>query len=659
VVNAAISSPDIGGSKTRVRAQNENMQSPSVGPPWNRRRFVSTLIASGAAARYASARSSVTSTPTGEVKSQAPDRIPIKAEPFSMTQVRLLEGPFKLAQDWNLHFLEELPVERLVLNFQSNAGLPGSAQALGGWERPDCELRGHFTGHFLSGCSLMYSTTGSASMKAKVDETVSALATCQRKFSGGYLSAFPVSYFERLRDGQKVWAPFYTLHKIMAGLLDAYLHCGNRQALDAAEQMAVWTGNWTAPLAEPVMQQILKTEFGGMSEVLYNLYAVTGDPRYRLTGDRFSKKSFVEPLALHRDELQGLHANTHIPQAIGAARRYELLGERPDYEVASFFWNEVTGSRSYVTGGTGNAEFWQVPPGQLALELTKSVDTAECCCVYNMLKLTRHLYRWNADPRYFDYYERVLFNHRLGAIHPQTGATMYYLSLTPGAWKTFSTTYDSFWCCTGTGVEEFSKLNNSIYFHDSKGLFVNLFISSELNWPERGLHLTQETSFPNESRTRLRMNLVAPAEFVLRVRVPSWTAGSGTGKLNGAALPSFSSGGSYIELNRRWQPGDLLDLSFPMELREERMPDDPNLRAFLYGPIVLAGKLGAEGLSPNLITGPSGPKVKEHPMAVPSLRANPSQEAQLSFHSEAGDGRISFVPLNTIFDVRYSVYWRS
>ncbi len=616
-------------------------------------------------AHRAAARPSLIPAPAQEGKSNVSDRIPTKAEPFRMTQVRLLDGPFKLAQDWNRHFLEELPVERLVLNFQTNAGLPVSAQPLGGWERPDCELRGHFTGHYLSGCSLMYSATGSAATKAKVDETVSELAACQSKLGGGYLSAFPVSYFERLRDGQKVWAPFYTVHKIMAGLLDAHLHCGNQQALDTGQRMAEWTGTWSAQFAEPVMQQILKTEFGGMSEVLYNLYSVTGDERYRVTADRFSKKSFVDPLALHRDELEGLHANTHIPQAIGAARRYELIGEDRDYEIASFFWDEVTGSRSYVTGGTGNAEFWQVPPGQLALELTKSVNTQECCCVYNMLKLTRHLYTWTSDPRYFDYYERVLFNHRLGAIHPQTGATMYYLSLTPGAWKTFCTAYDSFWCCTGTGVEEFSKLNDSIYFHDAKGLFVNLFISSELEWQERGLRVVQETSFPFEPTTRLRMHLVSPAEFALRIRVPSWVAGSGSIKVNGTALPFFASRGSYIELTRTWRTGDMVNVSFPMELREARMPDDPGLRAFLYGPVVLAGTLGTEGLSPDLIIGPGGPKVKEHPIAVPLLKASQaiplarSHDAPLSFRG-VGDGEsIRFVPLNSVFDARYSVYWRS
>jgi uncharacterized protein len=641
-----------------AEAQNGIMQSSLSESGWNRRQFVTAVVTGGALARQAAAHALLSPT-------AAEQHAPVKAEPFPMTQVRLLDGPFKQAQDWNRHFLEELPVERLVLNFQSNAGLPVSAQPLGGWERPDCELRGHFTGHFLSGCSLMYSSTGSTVMKEKVDETVSVLAACQSKLGGGYLSAFPPSYFERLRNGQKVWAPFYTVHKIMAGLLDAYVHCGNQQALETAQQMAVWAGNWTAPLADPVMQQVLKTEFGGMSEVLYNLYAVTGDERYRVTGDRFSKKSFVDPLAQHRDELEGLHANTHIPQVIGAARRYELLREDRDYEVASFFWKEVTGSRAYVTGGTSNGEFWQVPPGHLALELTKSVDTAECCCVYNMLKLTRHLYTWTADPRYFDYYERVLFNHRLGAIHPQTGATMYYLSLTPGAWKTFSTTFDSFWCCTGTGVEEFSKLNDSIYFHDAKGLFVNLFISSEVNWPERGVRVIQETSFPNEPATRLRMHLTRPAQFVLRVRVPSWLAGSGTMKLNGTTLPTFSSDGSYIELARTWQPGDVVELSFPMDLREEHMSDDFGLRAFLYGPIVLAGTLGTEGLSPGLIIGPGGPKVKEHPIDVPLLKAGnaspliQSSNAPLSFQGEANGESISFAPLNSIFDARYSVYWRS
>ena len=275
------------------------------------------------------------------------------------------------------------------------------------------------------------------------------------------------------------------------------------------------------------MQEVLKTEYGGMNEILYNLAAVTRDERWAKVGDRFTKNSFFNPLALRRDELRGLHVNTHIPQVIGAARRYEISGDMRFHDVADYFWHEVTGARCYVTGGTSNDEGWLTQPRRLAEELKRSYDTAECCCAYNMLKLTRQLYGWSGDPRYFDYYERTLINHRLGTIHPETGATMYYLSHTPGAWKTFGTEDQSFWCCTGTGVEEYSKLNDSIYFHDEDGLYVNLFIASELNWRRKGFRLRQETSFPEEPSTVLQLTLERPTQLRLALQDPGMADGGG------------------------------------------------------------------------------------------------------------------------------------
>jgi DUF1680 family protein len=593
-----------------------------------------------------------------------------KIQPFPMSQVKLLPGPFVEAREWNRGYLQRLDADRLLHNFRVNSGLASSAKPLGGWEKNgpgrDSELRGHFTGHYLSGVALMYAATGDRELKSKGDYMVAELAKVQQKWGGGYLSAFPTEWFDRLDARKNVWAPYYTIHKVMAGMFDMYQLGGNKQALEVLQGMSGWVDQWTASKSEEHMQDILNTEFGGMSETLYNLAAATGEDRWAKTGDRFTKKRFVNPLALRRDELRGLHVNTHIPQVIGAARRYEISGDMRFHDVADFFWYEVTSARSYVTGGTSNGEGWLVAPRQLAAELKRSVDTAECCCAYNMLKLTRHLYAWTGDPRYFDYYERTLFNHRIGTIHPQTGATQYYLSLTPGAWKTFGTEDDSFWCCTGTGVEEYSKLNDSIYWHDADGVFVNLFIPSELNWTDKGFRLKQETKFPDSESTSLVVSVDQPVHLAVRVRIPEWAGSSAQVKLNGKALESVAGAGSYLDIRRIWKNGDRLELNLPMRLHMEAMPDDPAVQAAMYGPIVLAGDLGSEGLTDKLIIGPEGPQMRRLPMDVPGLRAGGKDPAAwiknggqpLVFETTGQSKNFTLAPLNSLFGKRYTVYWQ-
>jgi uncharacterized protein len=598
--------------------------------------------------------------------------VPDKVQPFPMTQVRLLAGPFLDAQEWNRAYLKRLPADRLLHNFRVNSGLPSSAEPLGGWEKNgpgrDAELRGHFTGHYLSATALMYASTGDPEIKAKGDYMVAELAKVQQKWGGGYLSAFPTEWFDRLDARKRVWAPFYTIHKIMAGMFDMYQLGGNRQALEVLEGMSGWADTWTVSKSEEHMQDILNTEYGGMNDVLYNLAAVTGEDRWAKVGDRFTKKRFFNPLALRRDELRGLHVNTHIPQVIGAARRYEISSDMRFHDVADFFWYEVTSARCYVTGGTSNDEGWLTQPRQLAAELKLGVDTAECCCAYNMLKLTRHLYGWSGDPRYFDYYERTLFNHRLGTIHPGTGATQYYLSLTPGAWKTFGTEDQSFWCCTGTGVEEYSKLNDSIYWHDSDGVFVNLFIPSELNWAEKGFRLRQETTFPDSQRTALVVKTERPMQLALRLRIPEWLASSPAVRVNGKALDASASPGSYLAISRTWNDGDRVEMDLPMRLRLEKMPDDAHLQAVLYGPLVLAGDLGSSGLTEKMIVGPEGPPMRKSALdtEVPSFKAAGDDPASwikpadkpLTFRTANQAQDVTLAPLNSIFDKRYSVYWR-
>ena len=601
----------------------------------------------------------------------ARQEVPAKVQPFPMMQVRLLGGPFQEAAEWNRGYMQRLPADRLLHNFRVNAGLASTAEPLGGWEQNtpgrEGELRGHFTGHYLSAAALMYASTGDKEIKAEGDEMVAELAKVQAKWGGGYLSAFPIEWFDRLDARKPVWAPFYTVHKIMAGMFDMYQHAGNKQALEVLEGMAGWTDEWTASKPEEHMQNILETEYGGMNEVLYNLAGVTGDDRWARAGDRFTKKRFFNPLASRRDELRGLHVNTHIPQVIGAARRYELSCDYRFHDVADYFWYEVISARAYVTGGTSNGEGWLAQPRQLAAELKRSVATAECCCAYNMMKLTRHVYGWTADPRYFDYYERVLFNHRLGTIHPQTGATQYYLSLTPGAWKTFNTDDKSFWCCTGTGIEEYSKLNDSIYYHDDDGVYVNLFIASEVHWPEKGIRLRQDTRFPETSSTALTIAADKSVQMALRIRIPEWLTSGGSVKVNGRAVEALASPGSYLTLSRIWKTGDRVEMSMPMPLRVESMPDDPKMQAFLYGPLVLAGDLGADGLTEAMIIGPNAPRMRAVPTPdIPAFRAAGKDPASwikpsdkpLTFRTSGQLRDVALAPLNSIFDRRYSVYWQ-
>jgi hypothetical protein len=633
-----------------------------------------------------------------------------KVQPFPMTQVRLLPGSmFHDAQEWNRGYMSRLAADRLLYNFRANAGLSvGSSQGFPGgggsnWERPDdgtraTELRGHFTGHFLSASANLWASTGDKDAKAKGDEMVAEMAKVQQKLGGGYLSAFPMSLFDRLdklagtppqqRDPGAPpppveqtlpWAPFYTIHKIMAGMFDMYQYAGNQQALEVLDGMADWADKWSASKSEEHMQAILNTEYGGIAETLYNLSAATNSDKWAKAGDRFTKKRFVNPLALRQDQLTGLHVNTHVPQVIAAARRYEISGDPRFHDVADFFYWTVTTGRSYVTGGTSNGESWQMPPRQLAAELKRSVATAECCCSYNMMKLTRHLYSWNPDPHYFDYFERTLLNERIGTIHPKNGWTQYYLSLTPGAWKTFSNEDQSFWCCTGSGVEEYSKLNDSIYWHDDDGLYVNLFIPSELNWADKGLKVRQENSFPQQQSTALTITSSKPQTMALRLRVPVWAAGSSV-KINGKPVEVAAEPGSYLSIHRTWKTGDRVEMTLPMRLSVEAMPDDSATQAFLYGPLVLAGDLGNEGLTDALTFGTNAPAMYRTPRAgappraprpmapaieIPTFQAagpDPTTwikpaEAPLTFHTVGQKKDVTLRPINSIFDKRYSVYW--
>lgn len=626
-----------------------------------------TFLSMTALAAAATTRGSHALAALGGREVHSVDRV--RVQPFALSAVRLRPGAALEALEVNRRYLMSLDTDRLLHMFRITAGLPSTAQPLGGWEAPDNELRGHFSGHYLSACALLAAQTGDAAVRSRGTHLAAELAACQAAIGTGYLSAFPVDLFDRLRAGQPAWAPFYTLHKIMAGLLDTYTLSGQHQALDTLLGMARWTERWVQPLSDADMARVLEREYGGMNELLYNLATATSDRRWRQLARRFDRQRILAPLAAGRDELQGLHANTTIPQIIGAARGYELTGNDEQRLAAETFWQTVTQRRAYCTGGTSNGESWNTPPGILAHEL--SGYTEESCVTYNMQKLTRLLYGWSADPRLADYYERTLYNGILGVQHPADGDKLYYLPLESGYWKLFGTPEHDFWCCSGSMAESFAKLGDSIYFHDGAGVYVNLFIPSELDWAERGLRLVLDTRFPQEESLRLTVHTARPQRMVLRVRVPQWTTG-GSAHLNGAELPELAAPGSYFALERRWRDGDVLALRLPMRLHAAPMPDDPGRLAVMYGPLVLAARLGRAGLdAAHLRAAPTRPRmVPEYPLppvSAPTITTaaldpaswlEPLAGRPLTFRTTGQAQPLTLEPLNGIFDERYAVYWR-
>jgi len=638
-----------------------------------RRQWLAAAAAgAGAAAlpRPLSAWSALAS-PGPSVPSLVQDAVPPKLVPFPSGQVRLGPGIFQQAMNANRRYLASVPNDRLLHMFRVTAGIPSAAEPLGGWEEPKGELRGHFAGgHMLSACALQYAGAGDDEMKAKGNALVAELARCQQALgASGYLSAYPTEFYDRLREGKKVWAPFYTYHKILAGHLDMYVLCGNEQALATAEKMAGWVESYLKPLGEEQWAGMQMVEHGGMNEALFNLYALTGKERYLALARHFDHKRFFDPLADHRDVLRGLHANTNIPKVIGAARGYELTGDARYREIAEFFWKQVTSLRTYATGGTSNDEEWQDEPAKLARQLGPSAE--ECCCSYNMLKRTRHVFGWSGAMPAMDYYERTLLNTRLGT-QDADGLKMYYLSLMPGLWKTYGTAYGAFWCCTGSGAEEFAKLGDTIYWRDEQEIYVNLFISSQASWPERKITLVQETRFPEEEGTTLTVKTQGPANVPLNVplnlRIPSWARRGVTVKINGEPQQAPAPvAGSYLRLTRPWKNGDKIDLRLPMSLHTESTPDDPTLQAVLYGPLVLAGRLGRDGLTHELIYGPYHPdpakEIPVAPLAVSEGMAADSVEPvggePLAFRTVGQPSAVRLSPLYQISGERYTVYWKT
>jgi DUF1680 family protein len=534
--------------------------------------------------------------------------VPIKAYPFPLSQVRLLDGPFKRAQDLDGKYLLSLDPDRLLAGFRSEAGLPKKAEKYGGWE--SAGVAGHSLGHYLSAISMMYASTGDDRFKQKADYVVAELAECQKANGDGFLAAFPNSkkIFAEVAAGKIQtdggadlnggWVPWYTIHKDMAGLRDAWLYCDNKTARDVLVGMADWDDRLFAKLSDKQVQEMLRTEQGGMNEVLADTYSITGDKKYLALAQRFNHAAILDPLMAQKDELTGHHANTQVPKVIGLAREYEVTGDEKYATGAKFFWDEVTGKRSFANGGNSNHEAF-FPLGKMQDNL--GISASETCNTYNMLKLTRHLFAWDPDAKYADYYERALYNHILASQDPVTGGVTYYVSMQPGTFKTFSSPYDSFWCCVGTGMENHAKYGGEIYYHNDDTLWVNLFIPSELDWKEKGLKVRMETKYPEDGKITLTVDAKDPVTATFALRVPHWASGESCSVKSAdgtstAVEPSSIFSPGPLELKHTWHNGDVISLQFPMGVRAERMPDDPNKAAFFYGPLLLVANLGTKNV---------------------------------------------------------------
>lgn len=586
--------------------------------------------------------------------------VPVRAYAFSPGAVQLLDSPFKTAQEADTRFLLSLQPDRLLAEFRVHAGLKPKAEKYGGWESSG--LAGHSLGHYLSACALHYAATRDPEYLNRVNYIVDELAECQQARKTGYVGAIPRedSVFAEVAQGiirsrgfdlNGAWSPWYTVHKVMAGLVDAYLYCNSNKALQIDRGLADWTGTILKNLTDDQLQKMLLCEYGGMNDVLVNLYALTGNKTYLDYSYKFHDRRVLDSLALHKDILPGRHSNTQIPKLIGTIRRYELTGNQPDFAMSDFFWNTVVSHHTYAPGGNSNYEYLSTPD-RLNDKLTD--NTMETCNTYNMLKLTRHLFALHPKASYMDFYERGLYNHILASQQHKTGMVCYFVPLRMGTRKHFSNEEEGFTCCVGSGMENHVKYGESIYFEGGDGsLYVNLFIPSELTWAEKGLRLKLMSDLPGSNRVSLTLQMDKALSVPIRIRKPAWVNGDMTIRINGKPVSSRPGEDGYFVLTRWWQSGDTIDLSLPVNLHTVAMPDNPARQAFFYGPVLLAGDLGPKEPDPMV-----GVPVFVTSQADPNQWIKPAKEP-LAFETAATglQSVVKMKPFYAVQDDYYTVYW--
>ena len=527
--------------------------------------------------------------------------VPDIAAPLPLTAVRLTGGPLKRAQDLDAAYLLSLDPDRMLAFYRKHAGLPQKAEGLTGWDADGRQLTGHIAGHHLSAVSLMWAATGDPRFKQRADYIVSEIRTVQDAHGDGFAGALP-GVKEAFADVSKgtiraanfdlngLWSPWYTLHKTFAGLRDAYRHTGNQTALDIEVKFAEWAATYLDPMDDATVQRMLATEFGGMNEMMADLYADTGNRRWLALSYKFEHKAVLDPLKRGDDPLSSLHGNTQVPKLVGSAARYGYAGDKADLTAATVFWDRVVNHHTFATGGHGKDEYFREPD---RLGNITEGRTAETCNVYNMLKLTRKLFALQPDIRYAEFHERALFNHILGSMDAEDGATCYMVPVGSGVRREYADMHRSFTCCVGTGMESHALHGYGIYYESGDKLYVNLYAPSTVEWERAGVKLEMATSFPEGDQAALSVDARTPRQLTIALRRPSWAGDGFAVTVNGQPVGNLPAPGGYLEITRRWQSGDRVAMTLPKTLRLERLGDKPSKAAVMWGPLVLAGDLGA------------------------------------------------------------------
>lgn len=522
---------------------------------------------------------------------------------FKLQDVKLTDGMFKNAQDVDLKYILELNPDKLLAPYLIDAGLPLKAERYGNWESSG--LDGHIGGHYLSALAMMYASTGNAEVKRRLDYMINELALCQAKNGNGYVGGIPGGkvFWERIHKGDidgstfglnNTWVPIYNIHKLFAGLNDAYQITGNNQAKEVLIGLGDWFIELIKPLSSEQVQHVLDTEHGGINESFADLYIITKNSKYLDTAKKLSHLKILNPLLQKQDKLTGLHANTQIPKVLGFEKIATLTNNTEWEHASEYFWENVTKTRSVAFGGNSVREHFN--PVNDFKSMLESNQGPETCNSYNMLRLSKALFLNNNDVSYLDFYERTIYNHILSTQHPEKGGFVYFTPIRPNHYRVYSQPETSMWCCVGSGIENHTKYGELIYSHSEKDLFVNLFIPSELNWKEKGLQLIQKNDFPNKNATELLIKLSKKQTFSVNIRYPKWAENIKV-LVNGKVQVIKANPSQYINLKRNWKDGDKIVVQFDISTKLEYLPDGSNWGAFVRGPIVLAAKTSTNDLT--------------------------------------------------------------
>lgn len=642
--------------------------------------------------------------------------VPILAAPsitglsdYNMADVEMKNDYLTNAAEKMNEYLKAFDIDKCVSGFRRTAGLSSTSDTYGGWETS--LIAGHTIGHYATALAQGYNNTGDAELKAKSDALIDALYEAQIKEDGqngqnvrkGYLFATTNAWsggsvvsgegqFDNVEANRtniikEAWVPWYTMHKILAGLVDTYKFTGNTKALEMANALGTWVYNRVGKYDTAMQRRVLNIEYGGMNDVLYELYKITGDPNHAKAAHMFDELSLFDSIYNNEDILANKHANTTIPKIIGALNRVRTIDatnskletDAPDanhnreyyLKVAENFWNMVVNNHSYITGGNSENEHFRAPHTENAYRNNINCET---CNTYNMLKLSRELYKLTGDKKYIDYYEGTYLNAIVSSQNPETGMTMYFQPMATGYQKVYSSRWNDFWCCTGSGMESFTKLTDSIYYKSDGRIVVNQYISSVLTDTDNNIKLTQASTLPNGEVSALTIEPISGTaqNAKIMLRIPEWSASRPTIKINGQEISYIQSAG-YAEINREWTKGDTIEITLPMKIRAYGLYDNDAVTAFKYGPTVLSVGLGKENMAEDA-----------HGMAVhkPANKAYVNEyiiinsdygtrdkwlenldenmvktEGKLEFTMQNTDQALVFTPHYKRYDERYGIYW--